>query len=56
MSLVVERYSGSISLKNKLKYDILLSLCKQTSDLFKWQNLISTCVVDTFKPGDKITK
>jgi len=40
----------------KLLYDVLLPLCKQTSDLFRWQNLISTRAVHTFKPGDKITK
>ena len=38
------------------EYNLFLSLCKQTSDLFRWQNLISTCAVHIFKPSNKITK
>jgi hypothetical protein len=38
------------------KFEQMITLCKQTNDLFRWQNLISTWAVQTFKPGDKITK
>ena len=33
--------------------DVFRSLYKQTSDLFRWQNIISTCAVYTFRLGDE---
>ena len=39
-----------------LIHDVLLLLCKQTSDvLFRKFSLAVSCLVHTFKPGDKIT-
>ena len=44
----------------ELLYNILIwrpSCALLTNDRFiRWQNLISTCAIHTYKPGDKITK
>jgi hypothetical protein len=59
---------GALCLRRELQLDmseqkytdsnmtLRISLCKQTSDLFRWQYLISKCAVHTYNPCDQITK